>query len=150
VTFSSDSVEGFLQSVREAKSAKRQAVDDGLKDQLEDPDCIGVPSELARTVDGLIERYGDEALRSIALWAIGKWTVIHQRILEQRIITDDCSGAALTAGDLARLNTALRTIADVGSFGGDDHWRTMLKDDLGQAVLETMEELGYDPLHGVE
>jgi hypothetical protein len=38
----------------------------------------------------------------------------------------------------------------VGSFGGDDDWRAMLKKDLGQAVLEDMEELGYDPLHGAE
>jgi len=150
VTFSSDSVNDFLKAVREAKASKRQAVDDGLKDHLEDPDCIGIPAELSQTIDGLIERYGDEALRSIALWAIGRWTQIHQCILDQRFITNDTHSIALTAGDLAKLATGLRTIADVGSFGGDDDWRAMLKKDLGQAVLEGMEELGYDPLHGAE
>jgi len=150
VTFSPDSVDGFLKAVREAKASKQQAVDAGLSDQLSDPDCIGVPADLARTIDSLIERYGDEALRSIALWAIGRWTQIHQRILDQRFITNDTHSIALTASDLAKLATGLRTIADVGSFGGDDDWRAMLKKDLGQAVLEGMEELGYDPLHGAE
>jgi hypothetical protein len=146
VSFSPDSVDGFLKAVRQAKSAKRQAVDAGLSDQLSDPDCIGVPADFSRSVDKLIERYGDEALRSIALWAIGRWTQIHQRILEQRMITGDLQGTALTSSDLARLTTALRSVSDVGSFGGDEDWRAMLKEDLGQAVLETMEELGYDPL----
>jgi hypothetical protein len=146
VSFSPDSVDGFLKAVRQAKSAKRQAVDAGLSDQLSDPDCIGVPADFSRSVDKLIERYGDEALRSIALWAIGRWTQIHQRILEQRMITGDLQGTALTSSDLARLTTALRSVSEVGSFGGDEDWRAMLKEDLGQAVLETMEELGYDPL----
>jgi hypothetical protein len=146
VTFSPDSVDGFLKAVRQAKSAKRQAVDAGLSDQLSDPDCIGVPADFSRSVDALIERYGDEALRSIALWAIGRWTQIHQRILEQRMITGDLQGTALASSDLARLTTALRSASEVGSFGGDDDWRAMLKEDLGQAVLEIMEELGYDPL----
>ncbi len=146
MSFSPDSVDGFLKAVRQAKSAKRQAVDAGLSDQLSDPDCIGVPADFSRSVDKLIERYGDEALRSIALWAIGRWTQIHQRILEQRMITGDLQGTALTSSDLARLTTALRSVSEVGSFGGDEDWRAMLKEDLGQAVLETMEELGYDPL----
>lgn len=147
MTFSSDSVDGFLKAVREAKASKRQAVDAGLSDQLSDPDCIGVPADFSRTVDGLIERYGDEALRSIALWAIGRWTQIHQRILQERIITGDLQATALTSGDLTRLSAALRLVSEVGSFGGDDQWREMLKESLGQAVLETMEELGYNPLN---
>lgn len=150
MTFSSDSVDGFLKAVREAKASKRQAVDAGLSDQLSDPDCIGVPANFSRSVDALIERYGDEALRSIALWAIGRWTQIHQRILEQRMITGDLQATAFTSGDLTRLTTALRSVSEVGSFGGDDNWRAMLKEDLGQAVLETMEEFGYDPLAGAD
>jgi hypothetical protein len=148
VTFYPESVDGFLQAVREAKSAKRQAVDDSLKDQLEDPDCIGIPADLSRAVDGLIERYGDEALRSISLWAIGKWILIHQRVLDQRLMTEDSQSIVLTAGDLTALSHGLRMVSEVGSFGGDDHWRAMLKDNLGQAILEGMEEIGYDPLHG--
>jgi hypothetical protein len=62
------------------------------------------------------------------------------------MITGDLQGTALTSSDLARLTTALRSVSEVGSFGGDEDWRAMLKEDLGQAVLETMEELGYDPL----
>lgn len=150
MTFSPDSVDGFLEAVREAKASKRQAVDTSLSDQLSDPDCIGVPADFSRSVDTLIERYGDEALRSIALWAIGRWTQIHQRILEQRMITGDLQATAFTSGDLTRLASALRLVSEVGSFGGDDDWRAMLRKDLGQAVLERMEELGYDPLAGAD
>jgi hypothetical protein len=145
---SCDSVNKFLRAVTAAKSSKRQAVDESLAEYLDDPDTIGVPVSLSRAVDELVEQYGDEALRSIALWSLGRWLQVHQRILQDRLITGDCSAAAWTSSDLTLIRTGLRVISEVGAFGGNEHWRAMLKEEIGQAVLEGMEEAGYDPLAG--
>jgi hypothetical protein len=136
-----DSVDSFLKACHEAKSPRRQAIREGISDHLNDPDTIGIPAGLGITIEKLIEKYGDEVLRSVALWSLGKWAQLHCNLLQQRKFHGDAEAIALTAGDLSLIRHTIRTAAEVGSFGGDTHWREMLKDNLGQAVLEGLEEL---------
>jgi hypothetical protein len=55
------------------------------------------------------------------------------------------SEALLTMNDLSKLSSVLQMLEQVGSFGGDDSWRKMLREVVGQSVLETLEERGSDP-----
>lgn len=46
--------------------------------------------------------------------------------------------------DIGRLSTAMQTIEQIASFSGDCDWRKMLRDIVGQSVIERLEERDPD------
>lgn len=127
-----------------AKSNDRQIIEEEVGMQLDDPDLVGIPESMVDAIDEAVEKYGDEALRHIALFCLGKWMGIHEEVLEQHIELDSIEPAVLTASDLTTLSSAGRLLSSVGSFGGDEEWRTMLKELTVQSVLEQCEEEHID------
>ena len=146
------SVGDFLRQAATAKQDKRQAIDDHLEPFMEDPATVGIPPGLAAAIETLLETYGDETYRQSALFCLGKWHKIHCEVLQQHIENDGTSGMLMVMSDLSKLSTVLMLSDQVGSFGGDDSWRKMLRTIVGQSVLETMEEKGVslDSLFGQE
>ena len=138
------SVDDFLRKAMGAKNGDRQIIEEEVGMQLDDPDLVGIPEDMVDAIDEAVEKYGDEALRHIALFCLGKWMGIHQEVLDQHIELDSIEAAVLTASDLTTLSNAGRLLASVGSFGGDEEWRTMLKELTVQSVLEQCEEEHID------
>jgi hypothetical protein len=52
--------------------------------------------------------------------------------------------ALLTMNDIALIAMTIQTLERIGSFGGDEDWRKMLKGVVGQSILELLEEDGID------
>ena len=144
------SVADFLRQAATAKQDKRQAIDDQLIPFMEDPATVGIPPDLATAIETLLETYGDETYRQIALFCLGKWHQTHCGILQQHIENDGTSEMLMVMSDISKLSTVLMVLEQVGSFGGDDDWRKMLRTIVGQSVLETIEEKGisFDSLFG--
>jgi len=140
------SVNDFLKKATSAKSQERQLIDDELDPFLSDPATIGITPELSEDIDALKEKYGDEAFRQIGIFCLGKWLEIHENILQQHIQTETMDAALLTMNDISKLTLAIQTIESIGSFGGDEEWKRMLKDIVGQSLLERLEEDGLDPV----
>jgi len=140
------SVNDFLKKATSAKSQERQLIDDELDPFLSDPATIGVTPELSEDIEALKEKYGDEAFRQIGIFCLGKWLEIHENILQQHIQTETMDAALLTMNDISKLTLAIQTIESIGSFGGDEEWKRMLKDIVGQSLLERLEEDGLDPV----
>ena len=140
------SVGDFLRQAATAKQDKRQAIDDHLVPFMEDPGTVGVPPELGASIETLLEAYGDETYRQIALFCLGKWHQTHCSVLQQHIENDGTSEMLsemlMVMSDISKLSTVLMIMEQVGSFGGDDDWRKMLRTIVGQSVLETIEEKG--------
>jgi hypothetical protein len=63
-------------------------------------------------------------------------------VLQQHIENDGTSEMLMVMSDISKLSTVLMVLDQVGSFGGDDDWRKMLRTIVGQSVLETIEEKG--------
>ena len=139
------SVDDFLRKTASAKRDRRSVIDNELAPFMEDPATIGVPPELSASLEALLESYGDETFRQVALFCVGKWHRAHCEILQEHIENEGMSEALLTMGDMTKLSTVLQLLEQVGSFGGDDSWRKMLRDVVGQAVLESIEERGISP-----
>jgi hypothetical protein len=140
------SVNDFLKKATSAKSQERQLIDDELDPFLSDPATIGITPELSEDIEALKEKYGDEAFRQIGIFCLGKWLEIHENILQQHIQTETMDAALLTMNDISKLTLAIQTIESIGSFGGDEEWKRMLKDIVGQSLLERLEEDGLDPV----
>jgi hypothetical protein len=136
------SVGDFLRKAATAKQDARQAIDDKLVPFLENPSTVGIPPTLNGSIDTLLETYGDETYRQIALFCIGKWHQAHCEILQQYIENDGTSEMLMVMSDISKLSTVLMLLDQVGSFGGADDWRKMLRTIVGQSVLETIEEKG--------
>ena len=136
------SVGDFLRQAASAKQDKRQAIDDRLEPFMEDPSTVGIPPELATAIETLLEAHGDETYRQIALFCLGKWHQTHCEVLQQHIENDGTSEMLMVMSDISKLSTVLMIMEQVGSFGGDDDWRKMLRAIIGQSVLETIEEKG--------
>jgi hypothetical protein len=140
------SVNDFLKKATSAKSQERQLIDDELDPFLSDPATIGITPELSEDIEALKEKYGDEAFRQIGIFCLGKWLEIHENVLQQHIETETMDAALLTMNDISKLTLAIQTIESIGSFGGDEEWKRMLKDIVGQSLLERLEEDGLDPV----
>jgi len=138
------SVDDFLRKAMGAKSGDRQIIEEEIGTQLDDPDLVGIPQDMVAAIDEAVEKYGDEALRHITLFCLGKWMGIHQEVLDQHVELDSTHAAVLTASDLTTLSNAARLLASVGSFGGDEEWRAMLKELTVRSVLEECEEGNID------
>ena len=87
------SVEDFLRKAREAKTSQRPDVEEFITDHFEDPHLIAIPPDLGETVVNLTEKYGDEALRQIALFSMGKWFAVHTTYIEE--LMDDVLAGTL-------------------------------------------------------
>jgi predicted secreted protein len=88
------------------------------------------------------EKHGDEALKQVGLFCLMRWLEIHAGTLEEHQNNESWPEALHTMADLSNLSTSIRTIEQIGSFGGDDDWRQMLREIVTQAVMEQMEESG--------
>lgn len=139
------SVGDFLRQAAFAKRDHRKTIDENLAPFLEDPATIGIPPSLSESLETLLEEHGDETYRQIAMFCIGKWHTVHTEILQQHVDNEGMSEALLTMNDLSKLSSVLQMLEQVGSFGGDESWRKMLREIVGQSVLETLEEYGSDP-----
>jgi len=136
LSFSFNSVDDFLRKAREAKSEKSEEMREWVQDFVNDPSMVGVPVEMANTIGQLMEKYGDEALRQIVLFSLGKWYGVHVGVVQEMVATEDFGSSIAAAMDAARINTAIQTLENVGSFGGDDDWRAMLRESIVSEVDE--------------
>jgi hypothetical protein len=139
------SVNDFLKKATSAKSQDRQLIDEELDPFLSDPATIGITPELSETINLLKEKCGDEAYRQIGMFCLGRWLEIHEEVLHQHTQTECMDSALLTMNDISRLTLVIQTLEGIGSFGGDEDWKKMLKDIVGQTLLERLEEKGLDP-----
>jgi hypothetical protein len=139
------SVNEFLKAARSAKKDQEAIINEKIEPFMDDPSTIGITPELSESIDDLVEKYGDEALRATAMFCIGKWLETHREILEQHCMNDDLQAALWVMNDISKLSLVLQTMEDISSFGGDDDWRKMLKKVVSQAVLENCEERGINP-----
>lgn len=114
-----------------------------MHDYLDDPHLVGVSPELAGLFEKCLETYGDEALRQIALFCLGKWFAIHTEVIEQFVATQEIPSIVSASMDAARISDAITLIETVGSFGGDDSWKQMLHRTIVDAVKEA-DEFGDD------
>jgi hypothetical protein len=138
------SVDDFLRKATNAKKDERDLIDQELHGMMVDPGIVGIPPSLAETLENLFETYGDEALRQVGMFCLGKWMSVHNKTLEAHIQMEDFQNSLLTMADVSKLSTALRIVEEVGSFGGTEQWTAMLKKLVGQAVMENCEDRGID------
>lgn len=136
------SVNDFLRKASSAKNNERQAIEEGLSPLIEDPALIGVPPEMADCIEHFVGDHGDEALRQIGLFCIGKWMKLHAVMVDEHGNNEDWPEALHVMNDASKLSTAMQIIEQVGSFGGDDSWRKMLRGFVSQSILEKLEEDG--------
>jgi hypothetical protein len=136
------SVDGFIHAARQAKQSERQRIEEVLAPAIEDPDAFSVPPAMAKTIHGLTEQYGDEALKNIAMYCLGLWHQEHQTAMSTHASNFDMENALWVMNDLSKLSLLLRNIADIGSFNGQEEYKEMLRKELGQAVIEMLEEEG--------
>lgn len=134
------SVNDFLKKASTAKDEERKAIDGRLAPYLDDPSLIGVSPEIADTIEACLEQYGDEALKQIGLFCIGKWLRVHGGIMEDYRSTNSWDEAMVVMTDMTRISAALQSLGAIGSFGGDDDWRAMLREVVTQVVMEKIEE----------
>lgn len=139
------SVDDFLRQAQAAKQHSRDAIDDNLEPILEDPSMVGIPPDLVAPFEELFETFGDEALRQISLFCIGKWHALHNSILQQHIEQNNTNEGLATMSDLSRICTILQLIEQTGSFSGDEQWKKMLKSTISKAILKDMEERDISP-----
>jgi hypothetical protein len=136
LSFSFDSVDDFLRKAGEAKRDQRAEANAWAQDFLNDPHTIGIPVDMADTIGALLEKYGDEPLRQIALFCLGKWYAIHAGVIQEMVEMEDTAASIASAMDAARVSGAIQLLETVGSFGGDDSWRDMLKETIVSEVDE--------------
>lgn len=130
----------FLRAAQSAKQDRLQAVSEGIAPHLNEHGTVGVPPRLAQTIDGLLEDYGDEAYRQIALFSLGKWFELHVGMSEEHFANDDVAFGASAIMDATRISDALHLLAEIKSFGGSKSWKEMLNNTLSQFILENIEE----------
>lgn len=140
-----DSVEAFLKAARAVKRNDQQDVLEKIAPMLDDEDTVAVPPSLLEPLEALLERYGDEVLRATAMFCLGRWLSIHQDILQQHLENEDVDAALWTMSDISKLSLLIKEAHGIGSFGGDDDWRKMVKRTVSEAVLKHLEEEGIKP-----
>jgi len=119
-----------------------QSTNDEVDPLLDDPSIVGIPHEMFDMLKGLEEKHGDETFKQVALFCLGQWLQIHQGILPQPLQCENIHEAMVTVADLTTLAHSAQQVQAVGSFGGDESWRKMLKEIVSQDILENMEEQG--------
>ncbi len=142
MSFSFSSVEDFLRKTRDAKTKQRPEIDERVRDYLEDPHLVGVAPVIADMLDDMLHKYGDESIRQIALFCLGKWFSIHAGVIEDLVKNEQVPAAMSSSMDAARISDAIALLESVGSFGGDDDWKKMLHETLVSAVNDAMNQKG--------
>jgi len=138
--------EAFLREAAAAKQSKRDAISDAIAPHLHDSGTVGVPPALHRTIQELVERYGDAVYRELALYAMGKWFELHCEAAEDLFQTGSFPEGCACLMDSVRISDGMHLVCEVGSLGGDDSWKAMLEQELSQAILETIEEHSHDSM----
>ncbi|MBQ45520.1 MAG: hypothetical protein CMK37_07670 [Porticoccaceae bacterium] len=133
------SVEDFLRKAREAKTSQRREVEEMLAGHFDDPHLISVPPKFGQTLQSLTENFGDEALRQIALFALGKWFSIHTTVVEDLVKQGETHAALSTTMDATRISQCISILECVGSFSGSDEWREMVRIFAVEAVADAYE-----------
>lgn len=123
-----------------AKHGKRLAIAASVNDHLSDPGTVGLPPAIAKIVENLVEEFGDEAYRQLALFSLGKWFEHHIRAIDDLFQSDQVEGGCSALMDATRISDALHLLCELGSFSGDEEWKEMLNSEISQAILEKMEE----------
>ena len=139
------SVNDFLKAARSAKQDQKERINDIIEPFMDHPGTVGITPALSEEIEKLFESYGDECLRSTAMFCIGKWLNVHRGVLEEHRKQGEMEGALFVMSDISKLALVLRTLEDISSFGGDDGWRQMLKKIVSQVVMELCEERGIKP-----
>lgn len=121
-----DSVNEFLRKAREAKTSQRPNVEQFITEHFEDPHLVAVPPELGDQIGDLVEQYGDEALRQIALFCMGKWFAIHTTYIEELVAHENTHAALSTTMDATRISQCMTNFEMVASFSGHESWRDMV------------------------
>ena len=136
------SVDSFIEAARKAKHEDRSRIESALSSVIDDPHAFSVPPALAKQIGELVEDYQDEALKNIAMYCLGLWHQTHQAQLALNNENGDYENALFVMNDMAQLSMLLRCIADIGTFGGAEDYQEMLRRELGQAVIEMLDEEG--------
>ena len=137
-----DSVDGFLRRIRSAKAVNRRKVDDFVEPLLDDASSFAMPPAMAPLLNDAIEAYGDETFKQVAIVVLGQWVNFHKQWLDEHIKNNSVDEALFTMSDLTKISHAIQLISDIGSFGGDEDYRKGMRKQIGQALLENIEEKG--------
>ena len=132
-------VEDFLKQASAAKHGKRQAISQAISPGLQDHGTVGIPPKLAKTIEAMLQKHGDEAYRQIALFCLGKWFELHIGMFEE-LIGEEPSMACSCLMDSTRIADSLHLLSEIHSIGGDGGWTPMLEETLSQHILEELEE----------
>lgn len=132
-------VNDFLRQAVAAKDGKRQAIASSLSPGLQDHGTVGIPPKLAKTIEAMLQKHGDETYRQIALFCLGKWFELHIGMFEE-LIGEEPSMACSCLMDATRIADALHLLSEINSIGNDNGWRVMLEETLSQHILEELEE----------
>lgn len=132
----------LIKAAQAAKQGQRDEIGERLAPIIDDPHAFSIPAALVAEIEALTTKYGDEALKSVAMWSLGTWHGIHTDMLQQHNIHGNHEAALWIMSDIAKLGLCLQVLADIGSLGGDEQWKEMLKENIGQAVIEHLEETG--------
>lgn len=100
---------------------------------------VGIPPRLANTLESMLQSYGDEAYRQVALFCLGKWFEMHIGMFEELIGEEPSMGCSCLM-DATRIADSLHLLSEINSIGGDKGWRDMLSETLSQHILEELEE----------
>ncbi len=138
--FTFSTAEAFLREAAAAKQSKRDAISASIAPQISDQGTVGIPPVLHEVMDRLLERYGDETYRQLALFCLGKWFEAHTEAAEDLFATGQMPEAVACMMDATRISDSLHLVCEVGSLVGDQDWKIMLEKELSQAILEYIEE----------
>jgi hypothetical protein len=133
-------VDDFLKKARAAKHEQRQAISDELVETVMDPSSIGIPPALHSALEDLVDEFGDEPLRQTALFCLTKWFGIHAKIADNYFKEDKQQEGCAAVTDAARISSAIHLLQDVGSFSGDEKWRSMLCEQLTDSIMDELED----------
>lgn len=132
-------VEDFLRQAVAAKNGKREEIGKAISPGLQDHGTVGIPPKLAKTIEAMLQRHGDESYRQIALFCLGKWFELHIGMFEE-LIGEEPSMACSCLMDATRIADSLHLLSEINSIGGDGGWKHMLEQTLSQHILEELEE----------
>ena len=122
-----DTVDDFLRKAREAKQTQRTNLENLVEETFEDPHVIAITPDLGEQILRLTEEYGDETLRQLALFALGKWLAYHNAYIEELVEADQVQEALSSTMDATHISHCITTLETVGSFSGSDEWLAMVK-----------------------
>ena len=105
-------VEDFLKQAVAAKDGKREAIGQAISPGLQDHGTVGIPPKLAATIEAMLQKYGDESYRQIALFCLGKWFELHIGMFEE-LIGEEPSMACSCLMDATRIADPLHLLSEV-------------------------------------